>query len=460
VEVGEGDPIVLLHGNPTSSYLWRNVLPHLQPRGRCIAPDLISMGDSDKLPDSGPGSYRFVEHRRYLDALLESLDVHERVTFVVHDWGSALGFDWANRHREAVKGIAYMEAIVQPQAWDHWDKLNMRPVLKALRSEAGEAMVLQDNFFIERILPKAVLRTLSVEEMAEYRRPFAEPGEGRRPTLTWPRQIPIEGEPADATAIASLCGLAGDERCTQAVREGRARFARRRRRESRLRPRVASADRGDGRGGPLPPGRFAGRDRAGHRRLDGGVGLIRQKEPTMRHFINLLVKIGILKKDLDYHLIRASLVIIFLFFGYQKWFQYEAQALLPYISNGPLIFWMYPVFGIRGATYFLGVAEWLFGGLLFLGFWNKKLGILGALGACFSFIATFTIIPFMPDGWAVSAGGFPAMTEKVAFLMKDLVLFAASFYLLKQDVARVALSREGSGEFQKRAFLKTSHGRV
>jgi haloalkane dehalogenase len=203
VEVGEGDPIVLLHGNPTSSYLWRNVLPHLQPRGRCIAPDLIGMGDSDKLPDSGPGSYRFVEHRRYLDALLEVLDVHERVTLVVHDWGSALGFDWANRHREAVKGIAYMEAIVQPQAWDHWDKLNMRPVLKALRSEAGEAMVLQDNFFIEQILPKAVLRTLSVEEMAEYRRPFAEPGEGRRPTLTWPRQIPIEGEPADVTAIAA-----------------------------------------------------------------------------------------------------------------------------------------------------------------------------------------------------------------------------------------------------------------
>ena len=203
VEVGEGDPIVLLHGNPTSSYLWRNVLSHLQPRGRCIAPDLIGMGDSDKLPDSGPGSYRFVEHRRYLDALLEALDVHERVTFVIHDWGSALGFDWANRHREAVKRIAYMEAIVQPQAWDHWDKLNMRPVLEALRSEAGETMVLQDNFFIERILPKAVLRTLSAEEMAEYRRPFAEPGEGRRPTLTWPRQIPIEGEPADVVAIAT-----------------------------------------------------------------------------------------------------------------------------------------------------------------------------------------------------------------------------------------------------------------
>jgi haloalkane dehalogenase len=201
VDVGEGDPIVLLHGNPTSSYLWRNVLPHLQPRGRCIAPDLIGMGDSDKLPDSGPGSYRFVAHRRYLDALLEALGVHERVTLVVHDWGSALGFDWANRHRAAVKGIAYMEAIVQPQAWDHWDKLNMRPVLKALRSEAGEAMVLKDNFFVEKILPGAILRTLSPEEMAEYRRPFAEPGEGRRPTLTWPRQIPIEGDPADVAAI-------------------------------------------------------------------------------------------------------------------------------------------------------------------------------------------------------------------------------------------------------------------
>ena len=203
VDVGQGDPIVLLHGNPTSSYLWRNVLPYLQPRGRCIAPDLIGMGDSDKLPDSGPGSYRFVEHRRYLDALLEALDLHERVTLVVHDWGSALGFDWANRHRAAVKGIAYMEAIVGPQSWDHWDKFGMRPALQALRSEAGEEMVLRDNFFIEQILPKAILRPLSDQEMAEYRRPFAQPGEGRRPTLTWPRQIPIEGEPADVVAIAA-----------------------------------------------------------------------------------------------------------------------------------------------------------------------------------------------------------------------------------------------------------------
>jgi haloalkane dehalogenase len=201
VEVGRGDPIVLLHGNPTSSYLWRNVLPHLQPLGRCIAPDLIGMGDSDKLPDSGPGSYRFVEHRRYLDALLEALDVRERITFVIHDWGSALGFDWSNRHRAAVKGIAYMEAIVVPQRWDHWDKFGMRPALRGLRSAAGEDMVLRDNFFIEQVLPRAILRKLSDEEMAAYRRPFAEPGEGRRPMLTWPRQIPVEGEPADVVAI-------------------------------------------------------------------------------------------------------------------------------------------------------------------------------------------------------------------------------------------------------------------
>src|SRR5215468_8473930 len=203
VEVGEGDPIVLLHGNPTSSYLWRNVLPHLQPLGRCIAPDLIGMGDSDKLPNSGPGSYRFIEHRRYLDALLEALDVHERVTFVIHDWGSALGFDWANRHREAVKGIAFMEAIVAPQGRDHWDKMGMGAALEALRSEAGEEMVLRDNFFIEKILPNAIVRKLSEEEMAEYRRPFAEAGEGRRPTLTWPREIPIEGTPADVFEIAT-----------------------------------------------------------------------------------------------------------------------------------------------------------------------------------------------------------------------------------------------------------------
>jgi haloalkane dehalogenase len=203
VETGQGDPIVFLHGNPTSSYLWRNVLPYLEPLGRCIAPDLIGMGDSNKLPNSGPGSYRFVEHRRYLDALLKALDVNAHVTLVVHDWGSALGFDWANRHRDAVKGIAFMEAIVAPQGRDHWDKMGMGKALQALRSEAGEEMVLQNNYFIEEILPNAIVRKLAPEEMAEYRRPFAEPGEGRRPTLTWPRQIPIEGEPADVSAIAA-----------------------------------------------------------------------------------------------------------------------------------------------------------------------------------------------------------------------------------------------------------------
>lgn len=160
----------------------------------------------------------------------------------------------------------------------------------------------------------------------------------------------------------------------------------------------------------------------------------------MNSLVTFLAKSRLFKTNVDYHLLRATMVIIFLFFGYQKWFQYEADALIPYISHGPLIFWMYPVFGTRGATYFLGAAEWLFGALLFAGFWNKKLGILGALGSCFSFITTSSIIPFMPDGWAASAGGFPAMTEHVAFLMKDLVLLAVSFYLLRQDLVRVSLS--------------------
>lgn len=164
----------------------------------------------------------------------------------------------------------------------------------------------------------------------------------------------------------------------------------------------------------------------------------------MNSLINVLIKSGILKDDLDYHLLRASMVIIFLFFGYQKWFAYEAEVLLPYISNGPLIFWMYPVFGMRGASWVLGVSEWLFGALLFLGFWNKKLGILGALGSSVTFLMTVTIIPFMPNGWAPSAGGFPAMAGNVPFLMKDLVLFAVSVYLLKQDVMRVSLSAKHS----------------
>ena len=157
----------------------------------------------------------------------------------------------------------------------------------------------------------------------------------------------------------------------------------------------------------------------------------------MDRLAGVLIRLGILTEDLDYHLIRASMVIIFFFFGYQKWWAYEAERLIPYISNGPLIFWLYPAFGMRGATWFLGVSEWTFGTLLFLGFWNKRLGILGALGSCATFIGTVTIIPFMPDGWDASAGGFPAMTGNVPFLMKDIVLLAVSVYLLRQDVMRV-----------------------
>ena len=179
----------------------------------------------------------------------------------------------------------------------------------------------------------------------------------------------------------------------------------------------------------------------------------------MTFIVRALIKLGILKNDLDYNLLRASMVIIFLFFGYQKWFEYEAQALIAYIGHGPLLFWMYPVFGIRGATYFLGVAEWLFGALLFAGYWNKSLGILGALGSCFAFIATSTIIPFMPGGWAASAGGFPAMTEKVAFLLKDLVLFAVSLYLLRQDVIRASRSNSAATDSMT-ARLHTSPTKV
>jgi uncharacterized membrane protein YkgB len=159
----------------------------------------------------------------------------------------------------------------------------------------------------------------------------------------------------------------------------------------------------------------------------------------MKYLIKLCDKFGILSSDADYLVLRASMVLIFLFFGYQKWWNYEAQALIPYISNGPLIFWMYPVFGVRGACWFLGVSEWAFGALLFIGFWNKTAGVLGALGGIASFVSTTTIIPFMPGGWATSAGGFPAMTESVAFLMKDFVLLAVSFYLLKQDLLRLSL---------------------
>jgi haloalkane dehalogenase len=200
VEEGEGDPIVFLHGNPTSSYLWRNVMPHCEGLGRLIAPDLIGMGDSDKLPESGPDAYTYVQHRDYLFALLEQLGVRQRVTLVVHDWGSGLGFHWAHTHPEAMKALAYMEAIVRPVRWSDWPEA-ARGIFQGFRSPAGEGMVLDKNVFVERVLPGSILRTLRDEEMDEYRRPFLQAGEDRRPTLTWPRQIPIEGEPADVHAI-------------------------------------------------------------------------------------------------------------------------------------------------------------------------------------------------------------------------------------------------------------------
>jgi haloalkane dehalogenase len=204
-ERGEGDAIVFLHGNPTSSHLWRNVIPHVADQGRSIAPDLIGMGDSDKLYDSGPESYTFLEHRRYLDGFFEHVELGDRVTFVVHDWGSALGFDWAHRHPDRVAGIAYMEAIVAPIHHDDWGETAVS-FFQALRSDAGERLILEKNLFVEAALPAGVMRELSEEEMAEYRRPFEEPGENRRPTLSWPRQVPIEGEPPEMVEIVARYG--------------------------------------------------------------------------------------------------------------------------------------------------------------------------------------------------------------------------------------------------------------
>jgi haloalkane dehalogenase len=205
VDEGQGDPMVFLHGNPTSSYAWRNILPYVQDFGRVVVPDLIGMGDSQKLPESGPGSYTFVEHRRYLDALLAALDIRARVILVGHDWGAALAFDWARRHPDAVRGIAFMEAVAETSEWSETPEA-ARSRFQALRTPVGERMVLEENSFIEFNLPNTVLRPLTDEEMNEYRRPFAEPGEARRPTLSWPRQLPIGGDPADVTEIVTTFG--------------------------------------------------------------------------------------------------------------------------------------------------------------------------------------------------------------------------------------------------------------
>jgi haloalkane dehalogenase len=205
VDEGEGDAIVFPHGNPTSSYLWRNVMPHLEGLGRLVACDLIGMGGSDKLGDSGPDRYHYAEQREFLFALWDSLDLGDRVVLVLHDWGSALGFDWANQHKDRVAGIAYMEAIAMPIDWaDFPDPVS--DVFKDFRSPAGESMVLEQNLFVEAVLPGAIQRTLSDEEMDSYRQPFRTPGEDRRATLSWPRNIPIEGEPADVVAIVEEYG--------------------------------------------------------------------------------------------------------------------------------------------------------------------------------------------------------------------------------------------------------------
>jgi haloalkane dehalogenase len=198
LQEGAGRPIVLLHGNPTSSYLWRNVMPRLRGHGRVIAPDLVGHGDSAKLPGTGDERYSLAEHQAYVDALLDELDVREDVVLVGHDWGGPLVFDWARRHPDAVAGIAYLETIVMPFTWDGFGEI--AELFRAWRSPAGEELVLQGNQFVEVLVPNAIMRTLDDDEWAEYLRPWTTAGEDRRPTLTWPRQIPIDGEPADVHA--------------------------------------------------------------------------------------------------------------------------------------------------------------------------------------------------------------------------------------------------------------------
>jgi haloalkane dehalogenase len=200
VDEGDGEAIVFAHGNPTSSYLWRNVMPHLEGLGRLVAADMIGMGGSDKLRPSGPGRYHYTEQRDYLFALWDALDLGDNVTLVLHDWGSALGFDWASRHRDRVRGIAFMEAIVTPMTWAEFPD-NVRELFEGFRSTAGERMVLEHNIFVEDVLPAQIQRTLSEHEMNHYRQPFVNPGEDRRPTLSWPRDVPIDGEPADVVSV-------------------------------------------------------------------------------------------------------------------------------------------------------------------------------------------------------------------------------------------------------------------
>ena len=269
-DTGAGDPVVFLHGNPTSSYLWRNVIPYLAPHARCVAPDLIGMGASGP---SATGTYRFADHARYLDAFFEALNLKRNVTLVVHDWGSALGFHWAARHPDAIKGIAYMEAIVRPLQWSEWSQQAVA-IFKALRSPAGDEMILKNNIFVERILPGSIIRKLSAEEMDAYRKPYLQPGESRRPTLSWPREIPLEGEPADVVAIADSYSKWLEQSCdAEVVRQCRARRDPHRR-ATRVLQAMAESARGHGQGHSLHPGRFAARNRTRARRL---VPVDRQK---------------------------------------------------------------------------------------------------------------------------------------------------------------------------------------
>ena len=199
---GSGEPIVFLHGNPTSSYLWRNITTYLHDQASCISMDLIGMGDSDKLDNPDTNSYRFEEHFYYVEKAIKALTNNEKITLVVHDWGSALGFHWSYKHPELIKGIAYMEAIVKEMTWDDWDK-NARSIFQGFRSDAGEDLVLEKNYFVEKVLPGSIIRTLDADEMNEYRRPFLSSGEDRRPTLSWPREIPIEGQPGNVCQIVN-----------------------------------------------------------------------------------------------------------------------------------------------------------------------------------------------------------------------------------------------------------------
>ena len=199
VEMGEGDPIIFQHGNPTSSYLWRNILPQLQGLGRCIAMDLIGMGDSEKLEDEGNMTYSYNTHKKYFDGFLDAIGVESNATLVIHDWGSALGFDWANDYPEKVKAICYMEGIVQSMEWEDWNE-DAKGIFQGFRSPAGEEMILEKNLFIEAVLPGSILRKLSDAEMDEYRRPFNDK-KSRRPTLDWPRQIPLENDPPEICKI-------------------------------------------------------------------------------------------------------------------------------------------------------------------------------------------------------------------------------------------------------------------